>query len=468
MKKTKFLILLFALSLGSICIFAFSTYRAHKHVTFNETVLYGNPSVTKGLNATLKTNYSEQMYWNTNIKFSESIKTDTQYSFYTDSQLYEWQEPCEGLELTVDMSYSYDNYLRHKELLDSLETFELNGVTLYLKDFADYYDFDIFYGFPKYASKPRWLSCDDTATAYNPTDGTGYSIYQSDPEKADAWVLKNYFKIPVLETETYTEFFDENTGSHEITISDDSFALELLTVITDNVCYFTFNPYSTQGNPIDVSLLPDGFGIFALPYEPDGDENADTIRTDKLSVAYQLDPAVELYELQINEDQTHMFLYTIEDQQLYLTVIKIATMETLQKQVIYDLTESKTPAVHYSKGSILLTNPSNDTLSVYAEAENHMYHFEFTCSYDSEDDFFSRFDFIPQFDYNGEYLAFAGIDKMFRENNNEYCNFLIAIYDKNGLQYIGKYENSLDSGIDNDSSDYSLKSDHHDAIEISW
>ena len=242
----------------------------------------------------------------------------------------------------------------------------------------------------------------------------------------------------------------------------------MLNAVTDDICYFTFNPFSTKGQAIDVSLLPDGFGIFALPYEHKGEEKKDTLRTDKLSVAYPLDPTVEIYELQMNEDQTLMFLYTIEEQQLCLTVIEIASMQTLQKQAIADLSESTAPLVHYKEGVILLSNRSNDTLSVYKEAENHTYHLEFTCNYNAEDEFFSRFDFVPQFVYNGEYLAFAGIDEKWRENNNEYCNFLLAIYNKDGLQYIGKYENSLDSGIDNSWHDYSLKANHHDALDIFW
>lgn len=441
--------LFFVICFGIISIFTFSTYKEHKHVTFKETVLYGNPSVTEGLNATLKTNYLDQIYWDTNIEFNESLKADTQYTFYRKSQFYEWPDPYEGLEMSVDMEYSYDSYLRHQELLDSLETFELNGVTLYLKDFADYYDFRIS------CDLPAHYGGGDTATADNPNEGMGYLIYQGVAEKADTWALKNYFKIPVLENETYP-------------LSPDHFNPKFKSVVTNDICYFTFNPYSTKGQAIDVSLLPDGFGIFALPYVANGTKNEDTVKTDDLFVAYPLEPTVEIYELQMNEDQTLMFLYTIEEQQLCLTVIEIASMQTLQKQAIADLSESTAPLVHYKEGVILLSNRSNDTLSVYKEAENHTYHLEFTCNYNAEDEFFSRFDFVPQFVYNGEYLAFAGIDEKWRENNNEYCNFLLAIYNKDGLQYIGKYENSLDSGIDNSWHDYSLKANHHDALDIFW
>lgn len=462
MKKSKFLMLFFVICFGTISIFTFSTYKEHKHVTFKETVLYGDPSVTEGLNATLKTNYLDQIYWDTNIKFNKSIEADTQYTFYRKSQFYEWPDPYEGLEMSVDMHYSCYGYISNLTQLDTTECAKLNGLTFYLKDITDYYDFKITCDLPTY------YEVGDTATAYNPTEGTGYLTYQRDEEKADTWVLKNYFKIPVLENESYSYFFDIDSYAEVFSISDDHFSLELLNAVTDDICYFTFNPFSTKGQAIDVSLLPDGFGIFALPYEHKGEEKKDTLRTDKLSVAYPLEPTVEIYELQMNEDQTLMFLYTIEEQQLCLTVIEIASMQTLQKQAIADLSESTAPLVHYKEGVILLSNRSNDTLSVYKEAENHTYHLEFTCNYNAEDEFFSRFDFVPQFVYNGEYLAFAGIDEKWRENNNEYCNFLLAIYNKDGLQYIGKYENSLDSGIDNSWHDYSSKANHHDALDIFW
>ena len=42
------------------------------------------------------------------------------------------------------------------------------------------------------------------------------------------------------------------------------------------------------------------------------------------------------------------------------------------------------------------------------------------------------------------------------------------IYDKDGLQYLGRFDNSLDSGLDGDWYDYPCKIDYSNTMDISW
>ena len=440
-------------------------------MTFEENVIYGDASVTEGLNVLLKTNYYENVFWDSLIHFGNSLKTNTQYKFSSISKSYEKPITYEGLRISMGAYYNIQSFedktgmkLAYSELFDSLEPGEENSRIVYLKDYVDYYDFEVCFDFPGAVS---WY--------YNTMDAVDPSTFEEyyDPYNDDLFALKNYFKIPVLTTETHKVIIGKHPNgslSHvgAESTSSDNFSLDLKTIMTDNTCYFTFNPYSFEGQAIDTSLLPNGFGIFALPYEANAANDEECVKTELLSMVYPIDTNVEVYDLQMNEDQTLIFLYTIEENQLFLSIIEIATMETVQKQVIADLSEGTALYLLYKDNVILITNRSNNTITVFQETENHVYNLEFTCNFDPKDEFFSRFYAVPHFDYNGEYLVYAGIDEKWRENNNEYCNFLLTIYNKDGLQYIGKYENSLDSGVDNDSYDYSLKADHHDAFEIYW
>lgn len=470
MKKSIFLILLLTLSIGSVSVFASSVYKEHNNVTFEETVLYGDSSVMDGLNISINTHYLENVYWNTSLHFGESIKSDTQYRFYPLRQTYDYPTPHEGLVMNTVSDYPFTTSGDNKgiarayyNLFHSLEPGEEKEQSIYLKDYMDYYDFEVFFDFP---------NADSWHYRISEAASSDYSVDYYLPHNDDLLNLREYFKIPVLEEETHTFSLSKDFSGHLThigggTTQSDYFNLDLKSIMTEDTCYFTFNPYSFEGKAIDTSLLPEGFGVFALPYDANS-KYEDVVKSELLSMVYPIDTNVKVFDLQINEDQTILFLYTIEDNQMVLSIIEIATMKTIQKQVIADLSEGNALSIAYNDNVILITNRSNNTLSIFAETEKKEYQLEFACTFDPEDDFFSRTYYAPQFDYNGERLVLACVKQYWQQSRAGFCNFFVSVYTKDGLQYIGEYENSLDSGIDNEIYDYPTRTDHHDAFEISW
>lgn len=469
MKKSILFILLFILSIGSTSVLAATIYKEHNDVTFEETVLYGDSSVTEGLNILRKSRYLEHSYWDTSVNFEKIIETDTSYSFYPRTQTYEFPESYDGLEMQTSFitgNYSSD-YLKglslaYREALNSLEPGVTKEFTVYLKDYVDYYDFDVYYDFPNYFT---WGM--NTANMENPAR---YEYYE-DPQMDDNWALRNYFKIPVLDDATHTFTIEKNADNtlrlHSYSYNYNHYEISPSCALSDDVCYFIINTKSDNGDTVDTSLLPDGYGIFAFPYGPYGRGSKEALEIDKLTVVYPLDPNTKLVRLDINDDQTHLHLYAWENNQLWLSVIEIASMKEVQKQVIYECGDNYRPAFSYDNGLLIVDDYQNDTISLFTETEDHLFEFQFSCS-SGQEHIGQRYIATFNADYNGEYLVFGDTNPRSDGNNHGWSDFYLRVYNKDGLQYYGKYENSLDSGIHNDNWDYPVRADHHDAFEISW
>lgn len=467
MKKSILFILLLIVSIGSVSVLSSTVYKEHNDVTFKETVLYGDSSVAEGLHVLRKSRYLENIYWDTSVELGAVIETDTTHSFYPTMQTYEYPEPHDGLEMQTNFitdMYESD-YLRglslaYKEALDSLEPGAKKEFTVYLKDYVEYYDFDVFYDFPNYFT---WSF--NTGGIVNPV------IYEQydDPQLDDNWALKNYFKIPVLDDATHTFTMEKASIGHNIynSYNDNHYNINPICALSEDMCYFIISSKSFNGDIVDLSLLPDGYGIFAFPYNSNGREFTDALEIDKLSVVYPLDPDINRIRLEINDDKTHLLVYSIENNQIWLSVIEIASMKEVQKLMIYECRENYRPPFSYDNGLIIVDDYTEDRITLFTENENHLFEFQFSCS-SSEKHIGKRYLANFKADYNGEYLVFGDTNPRPNGNNHDWSDFYLRIYNEDGLQYYGKYENSLDSGLDNDNWDYPVRTDHHDSFEVSW
>ena len=128
MKKSILFILLLIVSIGSVSVLASTIYKEHNDVTFEETVIYGDSSVTEGLNVLRKSRYLENIYWDTSVNFGDSIEANTSYKFYTNAQPYEYPKEHKGLEMQTNFitDVHASDYLRglsmaYQKALGSLE-----------------------------------------------------------------------------------------------------------------------------------------------------------------------------------------------------------------------------------------------------------------------------------------------------------------------------------------------------------
>lgn len=524
--KKSFVLFLAILVFGAFIIgFGQSSILAEKaNVKITENILYGEKSVVEGVTLELHNDYETQIFWDTTYVLGEEPKTNTQYTFHQSKQNYfprrwygniyfnddnhtfEWSGNYawapEGIEIAV------------QELYDSIGASEKETKTILLKDYLNYYSFTVSFQTPydgdestehrfNYELTERYLR----EELYRAEESQGKSNYSysedalANARKRLGWIeaFHEFFKIPVLENEAYMISMekDENgnvigwgisstnsgTGTGEVDVPDfvdgekyDNFEFYTMYSVDDGEVYLTFNTYSNNRQVVDTSLIPGGYGIYHFPYDLEKVE----IYPEKLQMVYALDPNLDVINLTKDASGENLLLFTIEDTELYMSVIDIKTMTLTEKFCISESREDVYGIDYFvTEEDYLLVVTYGDVI-VFSIDENGSYRKEFEASkepietYLSEEDnyYFSVFEYRTTYDWNGEQLLFAGN----RYNVNGYMGtgFYVGVLDSSGLQYFATYDTSLQASVSKDENGYEMYDYPHirpvgyDPIVVKW
>ena len=472
MKRTLLLVLLLVISLGTVSVFASSIYKEHDNVTFKETVLYGDRSIANGLKVELNTHHASLLFWNTTSEFEGDVNSSTDYHFYSTRQDYTFPEYVAGISMHCNPDGTFfleeENptglSAAYQEVFDSLAPGQEIEKTIYLKDYMDYYNFELSFDFP---------NCHQYGNTSELDIATSDEIKQ-DPVLKALHDIKEYFKIPVLDTETYTISIGKHTNGNIASsgggnTDSERFYMQTFSIVTDDTCFFTFKPHTTEGNLVDLSDLPEGYGLYALPFERVSDDiqfDLSTVKTDQISMVYPLDPNVQITDMTLDETNSRIFLYTEDQEQLWLTVLDIATMSTVQKFALCNTTDSWQNVYNYTD-FIAVFNSNPEEITLFSLNETNEYELEFRCAFKPEG-LENSYCYPSELAYDGKRLACSSTLRNYTYGNKNYCDYFITVYDSDGLQYWVEFENSLDSGLDQDWYDYPCKSDDYNALRLSW
>lgn len=470
-KATIAALLLVVLSVGGVCFAASGVYEAHDQVVLTETVVYGDRAAANGLTVRLDDMYGRHLFWDTTCTMGTRMQTETQYSFsaseISESRARTYSGISMGAQPSFETSQGAETEMgrAYQELYDSLEPGESTSVTFRLKDYMDDYPISVSLDLPG---------------AYDSIEGEETPDWIPDPGTPYYALLKirDYFKIPVLEEECYEVSIqkyeaDNVSSSRGMDVAgSDHFYMTTYSDLTDDACYFTFDAHSEEGKLMDLSQLPEGYGIYRLPYEEDRHDQSGqkvySVDADALAMVCPLDPDVRLLRLKVNEDQTKLLLHAVEDGEYSLTVINLETMEVLQKLKIADWPEGYLSWQHYDgDGYVAILLYDLQTLAVVAVTDSGEYELRYTCEIDPDQSerLFSR----AATAFDGERLAFAGgLDDPYGYGASYYnCNFFLAVYEQSGLVYYGEYRNSLSTGSYPNSA-YFCRSRNYAVPAISW
>lgn len=444
-------LLLLVLSVGGVCFAASGVYEAHDQVVLTENIIYGDQAAANGLTVDLSATYNNHLFWDTVYTMGAKTQTRTAYSFSA-SEVSETQpETYSGIwmssipEVPWDLNTESELGLAYLELYNSLEPGEEKSAVVYLKDYMDYYPISVSLDLPG---------------AHDSLDGSEVPDWVPDPGTPSyaLFKIRDYFKIPVLEEEYYEIFVKKyeadnmNADSGTNATGSDHFNMTTFSALTDDACYFTFNAHSQEGKLMDVSELPDGYGIYRLPYEEDRHDQSGqkvySVDADALEMVYPLDPEITPVCLCVNPEQTKLLLHAVENGKYILTVIDLDTMTTLQKLEIAEWPEEQGWWLYSGDGCMaVLLSWEQQKLAVITETDGGNY--ELWYMGDAWPDGLS-FPFRwgeTTLAFDGERLAVVGqpLDEYGRYYDDG-CNFSLAVYEPSGLAYYGEYWNSLSAG----------------------
>lgn len=327
-------------------------YAEHDQVQFTETVLAGDPAAAESLSIRAHATYNDQLFWDSNTVFNgnKPLTTQTEYHFFNTEQKEESENFYNGVELysdiegsgayTMDMSNQIEPVgidRAYQELYNIVQPGQELKKTIAVADYYDYYplsgiidlqgireDFGI------------WRS-------YDPT------YDQSIPNK-----FEEFFQIPVLPTEQITISLVRDSDGATYTGSSngegEQFYFHTQSVVTPTTCYFAFNNRTNVGNIIDTSLIPGGYGIYAMDYTPGTVKLLEgggiqtlgngSVQLDSLRMVFPIDPHEEFLQLSQWADDKTILLYTRLENTYYLTAIEMDTMQPVQRLSI-QATESE-------------------------------------------------------------------------------------------------------------------------------
>lgn len=444
-RATILLVLLLVLSVGGVCFAASGVYEARDQVTLTEDVRYGDRSAANGLTVRVDSTYNDHLFWDTTCTLDAQTRTETEYSFSASAVNETRPRAYSGISLSaqplfgLDLNATAGLGLAYLELFNSLEPGEEKSAVVYLKDYMDYYPISVSLDLPG---------------AYDSLEGSEVPDWDPDPGTPSyaLFKIRDYFKIPVLEEEFYEisvkkyEAGNVNGASGMDATGSDHFNMTMFSALTDDACYFTFDAHSQEGKLMDVSELPDGYGIYRLPYEEDRRDESNgkiySVDADALEMVYPLGPEITPVSMSVDPEQSKLLLHAMEEDEYSLTVIDIETMATLQKLEI-----EGAPEEIYEEGGYLAILLSGSRLAVVAVTDSGGYELRWICDVSPDEFENTLFWRGSALAFDGERLAVVGqpIDEYGRYYDDS-CNFSLAVYEPSGLAYYGEYWNSLSAG----------------------
>lgn len=212
---------------------------------------------------------------------------------------------------------------------------------------------------------------------YYPIEGdlTGTSIWAASLDNAvyasenpaKLWQdINRFLRIPIPETESsgfsvgkYPDGslnFNYYQGKENCSQQEDHFDFHNIACSTSDAVYFTFNTHTDDGDVVDTSLIPGGYGIYRLPY----DREKEIFLSEKLEMVYALDPEKQYTDIYASSDGAKLFLVSqaarlaavgVKEVQATAEIIDVRTMQCDRRE---EIVCSEDAALGYDAGDYLI------------------------------------------------------------------------------------------------------------------
>lgn len=479
-RTTIIMFIVLILTLGGTCLAAVNIYDTRDEVTLTKISDWGSKELLNGLSMQLHMTYMDRLHWNTVIPMDHMENAATEYDFSIRPVYADWNRYT---GLTMDTSIWMSDFLAdngniaenaeglgqiYQELAEITDSNKETKREIWLKDYIDYYHYNI--------------EIDIPGTKIDSRVNSSHKIMVQEQEKYAMQKLREFFKIPVLEEEHWQVSLgkDENGNiihSGSSNGSSDFFYMWTFNAIARDCCYFTFGSHSEEGVVMDTSQIPGGYGIYYLPYDgtlEGKEETADkiSIDVDGLKMVYSLEPEIDVMHLHLNEKMDKLILHAEEYGEYVVTVIDVATMETLQKISVMDWDKDYGYQIYDEEDFIVTTvhktqEEGKIEAVVIDENENREYEVAFICDIQNKE--------LPSFNtsmmylnFDGKRLAMSGFMEEEEQGYQETCNVFLAVCDASGMQYYGEYRNSLETGYDADRYNFRCQGGGLEPIVLKW
>lgn len=431
---------------GGFCTVAWSVDQEKDQVNFSQQVLLGDPSCADGLTISTRAHYDDHLFWDIEYRLGEAPSALTDYHFSAVQQNGPMSRRWGGIRLESSLEVADQERLQsdekltginraYQELWKEMGTQRQGEKTVDLRDYYEYFPL----GFDMDLPDVLWTNMHYDRLS----DGV------PNCEKDVIKRFRQFFRIPVPENSVVTI---DMTKTEDGTIryigysssSSSCYTPQTISGLTRDQCFFTLDNRDANGQKLDTSLIPGGYGLYSFSYEPVEESrgiggNFTGIHAETLSLFFPLDEETKVVLLQADAREENLIMITIENKQYYFNVIRISDHELIQKFVLME-DRGTGPSIDPHDDFWVFT--LENRLILVERQENGTYVLKFQVDQQACSEYLG-FHGFEDMDFDGEKLAVAGYLYGGEYDNLVTCGFYLMVCDKTGLLYCGHYPCSL-------------------------
>ena len=323
-------------------------------ITYTENLLRGDVSAAEGITVDTRYEYQNHMVWFSRHRPAETMEADTEFRYYIEQAQFDRERRYTGIDMSIidTTNINWDWEVRdladdsgleglmkaYYDLYHGTEQGELTNTYIRYADYCEYYPLQIYVDGGK-----------ENYGYWDPYTVQRYGDYDEDIGK----VFNDYFKIPVMEDDWVQVVIDKRSSGYasesvDITNSrkgKDYCQISGCGTATEDAIYFTFNATTNSGRPIDTSLIPGGYGLYAL------DQSGEGVDYESLRTLRPLDESFYYMDMWVDEVHNYLMVQMEKEDIWYLSVIDLETGSyehkcTLQSLGIYGSSEHNMPMAY--------------------------------------------------------------------------------------------------------------------------
>lgn len=473
MKKAMLLaILLPVLALGGVLSALARIMPTEDQVVYTETLLWGDREEAVGITAQLDLTLGQHLLWESTYTVGGTPEARTEFTYSDELLQGDWDRDYTGVELRSQigggMSASglwedpedpsaltgFDRAMY--ELAQTVPAGEEGTALIRLQDYYDYYPLSLSLeveGMHFY----EW----DFEHALEDLEKKNLGPYYREEleEKLDLYgAFADFFRLPVVDGHELEIHLTKNMSGqirgwgYSSHVGKDSYQLYSTSEVADDAIYFALNGMTGNGEKLDFSLVPGGYGLYRLPLIPAGEDHGARPVAEELAMVYPMDQGDQVHWMQVTGDGELLLMITYEEEGFFLSVIRRSDMETLQRLRFQSGPDmAGISNIFWEEDFLLLdlydSEGYGEDLVLFTRQEDGTFALTFTVCGDPEGAYGLQFwESTTAVDWNGEKLAVLISQETYRgwEDQEAVCGFDLAVYDQTGLLYCGRYASSLD------------------------
>jgi hypothetical protein len=446
-----------ALGLAVVIVAAVNIYHTRDQVEVTEQVIYGDSQWLEGLSVTGEYTWEDTLYWDISYSLDDVTTAQSSFEICPEGRSYDHSSSSSSTQVVYvdcfsDMGGSgtfavdYMDFGSYtpviQDLYSQMKPGESLTKTVNLSDYFEDYPllFTIFTG-NWMADERDFLSMTEEELA----DGE-YLVTQENFDD-----LHDFFQIPMPE-EAYVQITLETDGSgaissYDIQLISDLDSFYFTGVEGENAIYITIQT-SGRNSECDFSQIPGGLGVYRLPYLTQ--DSVPVLYTEQLETVCSLPENVQVEYLELSDTGSQIFVEGKVDGEAQLWVIGQESGEVRQ---VIPLSLNSVRAFQIEENDLLFFQ-DNGVFTLLERQKDLSWQVALTSTIPPDEKMGLESEYgsiiLERFlntqnvlmNWDGSTLALATLGNGY-QYDPEASSLTVAVFDENGLQYLGQFDLSL-------------------------